>query len=97
MRTFCLGGCGRVIQRGSHCPRCKPRNGSTRQLRVTRERVLERDGYVCQVPVRAGGRICGEYADHADHITPVDAGGSDHESNLRAACANCNLSRGADR
>jgi 5-methylcytosine-specific restriction endonuclease McrA len=31
---------------------------------------------------------------HADHITPVLFGGTDHEANLQARCASCNLSEG---
>ena len=76
------------------CPNLRPcavhpgakRNGSTRAWRNTRQRILGRDGYRCQQ--------CGAPAEHVDHITPLAAGGTDDASNLRALCANCNLSKG---
>ena len=83
----CLGGCGALINRGSYCPRCEPRNGSTRQWRNTRARVLYRDRWICQT--------CGAGAAHVDHITPVLFGGTDDESNLQASCERCNLGKGA--
>ncbi len=82
----CLGGCGALINSGSYCSRCRPRNGSTRQWRSVRARVLLRDGLTCQ--------RCGAPASHVDHITPVSAGGGDHERNLQALCDGCNLSKG---
>jgi 5-methylcytosine-specific restriction endonuclease McrA len=78
----CLGGCGALINAGSYCSWCKPRNGSTREWRNTRARVLARDGWICH---------------HVDHRVPVLFGGTDDESNLLAACANCNLAKGAQR
>jgi 5-methylcytosine-specific restriction enzyme A len=83
----CLGGCGALIQSGSYCSWCKPRNGSTRSWRNTRARVLYRDRWTCQQ--------CGARADHVDHITPVRFGGTDEESNLQALCERCNLAKGA--
>lgn len=44
--------------------------------------VLERDHYICA--------YCGNEANEADHITPVNAGGKDEMSNLVAACKPCN-------
>lgn len=67
--------------------------GSTRAWRKTRAFVLARDGHRCQVP--RNGRPCGDHATHVDHIVPKGAGGTDDPANLRAACAPCNLSRGA--
>lgn len=67
--------------------------GSTRRWRRVRELVLARDGHRCQVPKGAG--ICGERATHVDHIRPLADGGDKWDmSNMRAACAPCNLSRG---
>ena len=83
----CLGGCGALINAGSYCARCKPRNGSTRQWRGLREQILARDRWQC--------RQCGAPAGHVDHITPVDAGGTGHPSNLQALCADCNLGKAA--
>jgi 5-methylcytosine-specific restriction endonuclease McrA len=81
--------CGALTASGSYCQRHQPikaRKGSTRQWRQTRERILHRDGYTC--------RRCGALAQHVDHIHPVARGGGDHESNLRALCAACNLAKG---
>jgi 5-methylcytosine-specific restriction endonuclease McrA len=83
----CLGGCGALISAGSYCPRCRPRNGSTRAWRDLREQVLTRDGYTCQ--------RCGVPAAHVDHVTPVLAHGTDSLGNLRALCAACNLTKGS--
>lgn len=68
--------------------------GSTRAWRRLRRLVLERDRYRCQLPAEDGA-TCGAYATHVDHVVPRAAGGSDHPSNLRAACARHNLKRGA--
>ena len=56
----------------------------------TRKLVLERDGYVCQLQHPG----CTGHATHADHIIPRRFGGADDPTNLRAACAVCNLRRG---
>lgn len=82
----CLGGCGALINSGSYCLRCQPRNGSTRRWRNIRARVLYRDRWTCQ--------SCGAPAGHVDHITPVLFGGTDDERNLQALCAACNLTNG---
>jgi 5-methylcytosine-specific restriction endonuclease McrA len=79
-------GCGALINSGSYCTRCKPRNGSTRQWRTRREQILARDRDQCQ--------HCGAPASHVDHVVPVDADGTDHPSNLQALCADCNLRKG---
>lgn len=70
--------------------------GSTRSWRRLRAFVLDRDGHRCRVPL-PDGRECGQYATHADHIITRADGGTDDPDNLRAACADCNLRRGADR
>lgn len=73
--------------------------GSTRAWRRLRLAVLERDGWVCQVPVDAAGRItpagrpCGQPATTADHIVPRVLGGLDTLANLRAACQPHNLAK----
>lgn len=53
----------------------------------SRCKILERDEWICQ--------YCGAPAEHVDHIIPRRRGGSDDEDNLVAACARCNLSKGA--
>lgn len=81
----CLGGCGALINRGSYCRACEPRNGSTRAWPNVRAQVLFRDRWTCQ---RYGAR-----ADHVDHIQPVLFGGTDDPANLQALCAACNLQK----
>ena len=60
--------------------------GSTRQWRNIRERILRRDGYICQ--------YCGQEADTVDHVIPRRLGGNDSNDNLLSACYKCNLSKG---
>jgi len=86
MKTWCVG-CGAIIASGSRCRACRLRNGSTRQWRNIRARVLERDGWRC--------RYCGGPANHVDHVVPLARGGIDHERNLAASCRRCNLKKGA--
>jgi 5-methylcytosine-specific restriction endonuclease McrA len=84
--------------------------GSTRRWRLIRAAILRRDRHRCQFPGRApidpGSwadltalpelpvGVCGEYADHVDHLITRYAGGGDTPLNLRAACADHNLTRG---
>ena len=60
--------------------------GSTRQWRSIRERILRRDGYICQ--------YCGQEADTVDHVIPRRLGGLDSDDNLLSACYKCNLAKG---
>ena len=61
-------------------------NGSTRQWRKIRERILIRDGFCCQ--------YCGqENATTVDHVIPISKGGTDEPDNLVAACTRCNYSK----
>lgn len=76
--------CGRPSE-GSRCPAHTIRNGSTRTWRKVRVLILARDRYTCQ--------LCGQPAQHVDHIMPLAEGGTDAARNLRATCADCNLSR----
>jgi 5-methylcytosine-specific restriction endonuclease McrA len=92
MLRHCLGRCGALINSGSYCPRCRPRNGSTRQWRVLRAQILYRDRYECQL--RLPG--CTGTANTVDHRVPVLLGGDDSEENLIAACSHCNLAKGAN-
>ncbi|WP_082822859.1 HNH endonuclease [Microbacterium sp. T32] len=45
---------------------------------------------------RAHGRCtyCGDFAQHIDHVHPLNSGGLHCVSNLTPACAACNLSKG---
>ena len=56
----------------------------------TRRRILERDGYRCQIP---DVHRCTGYATEVDHIVPRAQGGPDRDDNLRAACGNGNKAR----
>jgi len=58
----------------------------TRTWRKTRERILRRDGYICQ--------YCAQEADTVDHVIPRRLGGLDSDDNLVAACQRCNYSKG---
>jgi 5-methylcytosine-specific restriction endonuclease McrA len=60
--------------------------GSTRQWRNIRERILRRDGYICQ--------YCGQEADTVDHVIPRRLNGLDTDDNLVSSCRKCNLSKG---
>lgn len=57
----------------------------------TRLRVLERDGYICQV--RLPG--CRVKASAVDHIRELADGGDPYDmANLQAACVSCNSRKG---
>ena len=60
--------------------------GSTRQWTKIRERILRRDGYICQ--------YCGQEANTVDHVVPRRLGGNDVDDNLVASCRRCNLAKG---
>lgn len=49
--------------------------------------ILTRDHHTCQI--RYPG-ICTTTATTADHITPISRGGTNHPTNLQAACTPCN-------
>jgi 5-methylcytosine-specific restriction protein A len=59
----------------------------------TRKFVLSRDGHRCRI---AFVGICIGLASEADHIIPVTRGGTDHPSNLQAACRPCHLAKSSD-
>lgn len=64
-----------------------------REIRTSvRYRVLKRDGFKCS--------YCGVSASESpleiDHIQPVSRGGTNHLSNLRSACHECNAGKGAE-
>jgi len=62
----------------------------TSEWKRVRRRVLDRDGYVCQI--RLDG--CLTEADQVDHIVPAAAGGEFYDDrNLRACCRRCNSKR----
>jgi 5-methylcytosine-specific restriction endonuclease McrA len=58
--------------------------------RAVRQRILRRDGYVCQIK----GDKCRGRATHVDHVVNVlDGGARLDPANLRAACASCNIGK----
>lgn len=70
----------------------KPRGGTRAWGRIRRI-ILDRDGYLCQVP-KPDGNPCHAAATTVDHIVPRVRGGDDDLANLRAACVRCNYGRG---
>ena len=59
----------------------------TRAWSELRLKVLERDNYKCQIK----GPNCLEHANQVDHKRNTQAGGTNAEDNLQAACAPCNM------
>ncbi|TQE92725.1 MAG: HNH endonuclease [Spiribacter salinus] len=57
-----------------------------------RQRVLQRDDYLCQVCL-SKGRVTP--ANEVDHITPKAQGGTDAEGNLQAICRSCHRDKTA--
>lgn len=61
-----------------------------------RQKILERDGYVCQLCGHKGGQ---KYADgetvklEVDHIVPLNQNGKTIEENLWALCSRCNAGK----
>ncbi len=63
-----------------------------RRWRTLRLQILERDGWRCRI----GDPGCTIVATQVDHIVELANGGAKYDpTNLRAACAHCNTSRGA--
>ncbi len=58
-----------------------------------RERIFERDRYLCQIHLQQGIQVVvtlhGNLAGICDHIVPLAEGGTDHESNLQTICKAC--------
>lgn len=62
-----------------------------RPWRRLHAQILARDSHRCQMH----GPKCTVIATTVDHIIPKRLGGTDHPSNLRAACLPCNSAGGA--
>jgi hypothetical protein len=67
--------------------------------------LVNADGYQYTRPLHIKARwafygnkcwMCGQPAEHTDHVIPLNAGGSHWPANLRPACAKCNCSRPKD-
>lgn len=61
-----------------------------RPWRRLRDRVMQRDGGLCQECRRAGLVTA---ATDVDHIQSLSAGGADDESNLQALCSACHQAK----
>jgi 5-methylcytosine-specific restriction protein A len=57
---------------------------------MIRKKVLERDGYKCQLRY---ADICVGRASQVDHIVQPEAGGGSDLANLRAVCVRCHARR----
>ena len=57
-------------------------NGQWRKLR---KEILRRDQYTCH--------YCSREANTVDHLIPLIKGGTNHETNLVAACSKCNYAK----
>lgn len=57
-----------------------------RKWMATRERILLRDGYMCQCSDCKGAKLL---AQEVDHIVALEHGGTDDDANLRAMNAEC--------
>lgn len=64
-----------------------------RPWRRKRQRVFERDNYLCQEHFRQGRLVSvalhGDNAGICDHVIPLEEGGSDYETNLQTLCKQC--------
>lgn len=62
------------------------------RLQAMRERVMRRDGGLCQ-PCRLLGLAVP--AIEVDHVRPLWDGGADRETNMQAICVPCHLAKSA--
>ncbi|MBC7201924.1 MAG: HNH endonuclease [Pusillimonas sp.] len=61
-----------------------------RPWRRKRERILKRDGYMCQCPECKGIK---RIAHEVDHVLPISQGGTDDDSNLQAINRDCHKAK----
>lgn len=73
-------------------PKRRKRTVSVKQ----RDRILRRDGYICQKCGAHGPGAGGNAVLHVDHKIPFSLGGSDDDSNLWVLCEACNLGKSND-
>lgn len=99
--------CGALVRDGSsRCQAHKVRDGSFADRRrgsrhergygttwdKTRERIMRRDGGLCQPSLRHGLIV---FASHVDHIVPKAQGGTDDDDNLQAISAHVHAAKTA--
>jgi len=85
--------CGKPSEQ-ARCAEHRYTRDRSPRARQQRQRVLERDGYRCQL---CGRQLHGGRDTHIDHIVPLSKGGSGvtwDDSNVRATCKQCNEQRG---
>jgi 5-methylcytosine-specific restriction endonuclease McrA len=83
MLRACVG-CGAPTS-SSRCSACSnPRLPGWEWQRLSAQ-ILARDRYRCA--------FCAEKAVTADHIRPIEAGGSNDPANLRSLCRDCHVDR----
>lgn len=68
------------------------KRGYGRDWELIRKRILERDGYLCQMCLSEGLYTS---ASHVDHIVPKQKGGTNAESNLQSLCKPCHARKTA--
>lgn len=73
------------------------RGGNT--WRKIRQRIFERDDYLCQEHLKRGKLVpvglSGAGHGYCDHIVPESEGGTDDDDNLQTLCASCHSSKTA--
>jgi 5-methylcytosine-specific restriction enzyme A len=84
----------------SRCAQCRGKSWSNpppanlyaygSDWQAVRKKVLERDGYQCQLRY---ADICVGRASQVDHIVQPEAGGTNALENLRAVCRRCHARR----
>lgn len=100
-------GCGALVRGARYCEKHEhlaeawatskraARTGLTgRPWRRLRERILKRDGYLCQYCLQSSGLVT--VATEVDHRLAVAFGGNDEESNLISTCSDCHAEKTAE-
>lgn len=57
----------------------------------TRDEIIERDHSTCHLC----GKLCEPEEIHLDHVIPLSKGGEHSRANVKVACADCNIHKGA--
>lgn len=59
--------------------------------RVDRAEIIVRDKSICHIC----GKVCAPEEIHLDHVIPLARGGVHGPENIKVACADCNIAKGA--